>query len=1091
MKLSGSLGIKNNTGMKTLANISSNTIILEQLMRLGVSLFVFFMVADNNAQVAPELQNSEVFGVNKLPARTSVWPAPGIEKALKTDYENSDWVCSLNGNWKFNWVPEPDKRPINFYKKGYNHLDWATIKVPSTMERQGYGTPNYVNVRYPFKVNPPFVMDTPPVNYTTFEERNPVGSYVRNFKVPDKWSDKQIILHFAGISAAAFVWVNGEKVGYTQGSRLPAEFDVTPYLKKGDNILAVEVYKYCDGSYLEDQDYWRLSGIYRDVYLRAVPKISLWDVYAQANVNLKNRNASIKLHGTTVNFIQKTAINYSVSAQLLSPEGVKLAEQNSDKLPSVLSGFGKEQELLEFSVDNIQLWSPDHPIEYKVLVEFWKGEKLVEAYNLPIAFRKIEVVGERILFNGKPIKIKGVNRHEFSPDQGWGASRQQMEEEIKLMKRANVNFVRTSHYPNDPRWYELCNEYGLMIMDEVNIESHELSYHKRILPGDKPEWIAPCLDRMERMLIRDRQNPCVLMWSLGNEAGYGDAFMEMRKKTRELDLEQRPIHYAGMNLAADMDSQTYKTINWLEEHVKQQAKRIGEHGEISNSLMHGKYPSGKPFLMNEYSHAMGNSLGNLNDYWKLIYKHDILAGGFIWDWIDQALWKDSTNHSSGFVYGGYFNDSPNDGNFCINGIIGADLKPYPHYYEMQKVYQPIYFKLIKSNPLTIEVVNHSSTTNTQEYSFYYNVLRAGEVVSKVQLPVIFIEPLQRKIIELKNVDIVEDAESHINLYCSLKEDRKWAKKGDIVAREQFELNEYNRKYQDLTPQKKIRPILQNNIADYIINGEDFKLRIDKKSGLLAHVTYNGIEVIKQPMQFNFWRPLTDNDKGWKVDHRMKVWKEEAQNYILQELIAYQHEDGIIEVKGQYLFKGTQTLAKVNYMIYTDGHLEIDTQWHIPSYNPNLPRLGWQLEMNRALNEIEWFGRGPHENYKDRKTSAAVGIYKSTVSNWITPYVRPQENANRCDIRWITFSNFNHFGIRFGAESKHRFSVSAWPYTANILSVNDYDWELKEHSNTIVQIDYDQMGVGGDNSWGHTVLDQYQLTPGSYQYRFSIYPENRE
>ncbi|TKG95869.1 DUF4981 domain-containing protein [Puteibacter caeruleilacunae] len=1054
-----------------------------QFGRVLLFIGILFFSREALAQTPAEIENSEIFGINKLPARTSVWPGADISTAKASTYEKSEWVKSLNGTWKFHWAADPAKRPVDFYKSGYDYSTWNTIPVPSTIERQGYGTAHYVNDRYPFKVNPPKVMDTPDEKYTTYKERNPVGSYLRTFNVPEEWDGKQIIIHFAGVSSASFVWVNGHKVGYSQGSRLPAEFNITPYLKKGDNMLAVEVYKFCDGSYLEDQDYWRLSGIYRDVFIRAVPEVTLWDVYAKPDVDLSTRDGKIKLYASPVNFGKKRAKNYSVSAKLVAADGSVVGQQKTVELDAIESSFSKETELLELNASHVQLWYTDNPVEYYVEVELKKGNKVIEAYNLPVAFRKMVVDGERILFNGKLVKIRGVNRHEFAADQGWIVTREQMEEELRLLKQGNVNFVRTAHYPDDPRFYELCNEYGIFIMDEANVESHGLSYHKDVLPGNKPEWAAASVDRMKRMVIRDRQQPCVVMWSLGNEAGYGDAFMKMREATLDVDHETRPIHYAGMNLAADMDSQTYKTMKWLTQHVNRKAKRQGEHGEASGSTQHGKYPSGKPFVMNEYCHAMGNSLGNFQDYWDLVYKHDMLPGGFIWDWIDQALWRTPGDSKSGFVYGGDFGDYPNDKNFCVNGIIGADLIPHPHYYEMKKAYQPIYFKLIKKNPLVIEVINHGCNLNTNVYDFVYTVTNNGKVVKEGKLPAVTIAAKEKKQVSINTGVNNTDGELLVTVGFALKKREKWAAKGFVVAWEQFSMND--NKPNTLANEETSRDIvLQETNEQYIVNGDAFTVVFDRKSGMLAKLTYNNSEVIKEPMRFNFWRPLTDNDKGWKVHRNMKVWKEEGNNYQLVDSNIERQANGAIMLENRYMFKATSALAIVKYTVHANGAVDVATVFDIPEGKPAFPKLGWQFEVNKSLDNIAWYGRGPHENYFDRKTGAAVGIYQSTLKDWVTPYVRPQENANRADTRWINFTNGAE-GIHIVATSEHLFSVSAWPYEQSALANTAHDFELKEHHNMIVNIDYRQMGVGGDNSWGHPVLEQYQLKPGKYNYSFRI------
>ncbi|MCT4647805.1 MAG: DUF4981 domain-containing protein, partial [Carboxylicivirga sp.] len=912
-----------------------------------------------------------------------------------------------------------------------------------------------------------------------YKERNPVGSYIRTFTVPEDWQQKQIILHFAGLSSAAFVWVNGQKVGYTQGSRLPSEFDITAYLKDGENRLAVEVYKYSDGSYLEDQDYWRLSGIYRDVFIRAVPKVNLWDVYAQPKINFNEHSAEVNLYTAFSNFNSSKSNKHNLGVRLLAPNGHEVLRLDKITVEAIHPGFNKETQLSSFKVDDIQLWTPDNPQIYQLIIEHRHKNKVLEVYKLPLAFKEMKVEGKQVLFNNRPFKIRGVNRHEFSPDQGWMINKEQMEKEIRLLKQGNVNFVRTAHYPNDPRWYELCNQYGIMIMDEVNVESHGLSYHKRVLPGDLPEWEKACVERMQRMVTRDRQHPCVMMWSLGNEAGYGNTFMTMRAKTLEIDKEQRPIHYAGMNLAADMDSQTYKTIKWLTAHVNNKAKRHGERGEKSNSSMHGPYPSGKPFVMNEYCHAMGNSLGNFQDYWDLVYSQEMLTGGFIWDWIDQAMLRNPKDPGSGFVYGGYYGDTPNDGNFCVNGIIGADLEPHPHYYEMKKVYQPVYVKLLSQNPLKLQVLNHSSTTNALRYKFSYQLVVDGENGKEKDLTGLDIPPLGQQIIELKDVQVPVGKDVQLNVYCRLKEDRLWAPKNHVLSWEQFELSQAT----SYLSSKSNAVSVKEAKEQYVLSGDNFRFVIDKENGLLQEYWSEGMQMIKEPMRFNFWRPLTDNDQGWKVDRKMGVWKAEANNYKLQRIDLIREMGQVIGVSAQFLFSETQTLCQVKYIMQESGQLKVDTQWNIPEDNPCLPRLGWQVDINNELQEVKWFGRGPHENQKDRKTGSAIAIYQSNVHDWITPYVRPQENANRCDIRWAEYTSSDKLGLRITADPSHLYSMSARPYTADELSSKKYDWELQEHDNISLQIDYDQMGVGGDNSWGHAILEPYLIKPGNYRLVF--------
>ena len=1036
------------------------------------------------AQTPPEIQDANIIGINKLPPRTAIWPAPSAQEAQNTNYEHSVWVKSLNGKWDFFWSPDPQSRPVNFYKPEFNRNDWKKIEVPSIIERQGYGTPLYVNSTYPFKVNPPFIMDEPNHKYTTFKQRNPVGSFCRTFLLPEEWgNDKEIILHLAGAGPAAFIWINGEKVGYTQDPRLPAEFSINKYLKKGENLLAIEVYKYCDGSYLEDQDFWRLSSIFRDVFIRAVPKISLWDIYAQPELDLSSHKGKINLHYTPANFTEKRDSDYKINISVFSPLGKKLVNKNF-KIKDFAPGFGKESKLPAIELDTVQLWYDESPIQYKVLVELSKKGKTIEAYKLPVAFRKIEVDGNKILLNGKKFKIRGVNRHEFSPDQGWVISKEEMIKDLELMKRGNVNFIRNAHYPNDPRWYELCDQYGIMIMDEPNIESHGLSYLRKVLPADLPEWSKACIDRMQRMVIRDRQYPCVTMWSLGNEAGYGNAFVEMRKITHRYDPELRLIQYADMNRVADIDSQTYPTADWLRQHLKGKAIRKGERGESTSIEQHGKYPSGKPFLLSEYAHAQGNSLGDLIDYWELIYKHDMLIGGFIWDWVDQALWKDPSNPSAGYLYGGDFGDFPNDKNGCIDGLISADRIPHPHYYEMQKVYQPVAFRLIDSQPLTIDVTNRLLTTDLNKYDFKYQIQENGKITSEGILPEISVSPCSsRKITLPDHIRYDLKKENFLKISMQLREPEIWAKEGFTVAWEQFKLNNIKPSITLAMPKASNPAILYESDTLYTIKGDFFEVKFNRKNGMLSSYSINNKELIKVPVRFNFRRALTDNDRGWKVGEKMKIWQDAGLCYTVQQFQIISSDKDKTVIKGEYTFTDSKATATIEHSIFANGTIEIDYNISIPQDLPNIPRIGLQFEIEKELQNIDWYGRGPHENYIDRESGAAIGIYQTTLDQWTTPYVRPQENSNRGGIRWLRFSQGTH-QLQFSAVGEP-FCASAWPYTISTLEQTTHDFELKMHNNIIVDIDCNQMGVGGDCSWGLPVLQKYQIKPGKYQYKFII------
>jgi beta-galactosidase len=1055
-------------------------------------IFAFVFSTLTVGQTIPtEIEDVAIFGINKLPARTAIWPSRSTKAAQKSDYAHNEQVKSLNGVWDFQWSPTPELRPIDFYKLEYNTSSFKKINVPSTMERQGFGTAIYTNSTYPFKPEPPFVMREPNKSYTTYTERNPVGSYRRTFEVSADWKGKQLILHFAGVSSAYFVWVNGRKVGYSEDSRLPADFDITNFVNpNGKNTLAVEVYKYSDGSYLEDQDYWRLSGIYRDVFLRAVPKIALWDVYAQPDVNLQTNNARVSLFISPVNFTNTISSDMVLNVSILSPENKKIISNKKIPLSAFAAGFSSEIALESIPVGKVELWYHEKPVQYSMQLELLQKGKVLEAYNLPIAFRKVEVSGNVILFNGKTLKIKGVNRHEFSPDQGWYITPNEMEKDIILMKKANVNFVRNAHYPNDPRWYELCDRYGMMVMDEANVESHGLSYHKRVLPGDSPAWTKVCVDRMQRMVIRNRQYPSVCMWSLGNEAGYGTSFMAMNAATKVLDPEKRLIQYADMNLAADMDSQTYPSLYWLLDHVQNKALRKGERGETSNVAQHGAYPSGKPFVMNEYCHAMGNSLGNFQDYWDVIYKYPMLAGGFVWDWVNQSFYKKLENGKNGHIYGGDFGDKPNDGNFMINGIISSDRTVNPHFYELRKVYQPILFKLLNKDSIKIQVQNYQLAENCNIYDFKYEVIENGVVTARKVLPVLNLQPLKTADLSMFNtIRFDKSKEVFVTFSFALKASNLWANKGYVVAYEQFKLNDSAPIATETKYLKTNQPLIESDSVFIQLKANNKLFKINKKTALPEVFVANGDSLICCPMQFNFWRALTDNDLGWGAANKLKVWKEEAKNYQVQSIEIKENTDNQVAISCNLLFEKTQMSAVVQYVFGTDGKLKMEVSFDIPVGTAPVPRLGLQFCSPKTFKNICWYGRGPHENYQDRKTSATVGIYNSTVDQWVTPYVRPQENANRGEIRWLCLLDKKGEGLKIESTGSQFFSASAWPYTQSELELSKHDFELTYENYNTVNIDCAQMGVGGDNSWGMPVHIEYMLAPGKYSYNIYISEKN--
>jgi beta-galactosidase len=1051
-----------------------------------LAALAIFVAKPTTAAAAPtrasnhEWQDPQVFEVNKLPPRNSAWPCPDAASAWKSDYDHSPWLQSLNGQWKFHGAPDPDARPVNFFTPEYDATSWKSITVPSCWELQGYGVPIYLNSRYPFQVNPPSVMDEPPKDYTSYTQRNPVGSYLREFEVPADWRGQRVLLHFAGVSSAMYLWVNGTRIGYSEDSRSPAEFDITAHVKPGTNKIAVEVYRFCDGSYLEDQDMWRLSGIFRDVFLYTTPEQTLWDSFVHASLDGDLKSANVSLHYTLRNASTAKAENLRVRLSLRAPDGSLVGAKPllDEAVGELEAGFSPSRVTATAVVERPLLWTSETPNVYDALFELVRDGKVIEARRFDVGFRKVEIRGPEFLVNGRPVKIKGVNRHEFDPTTGYTLTRERMEQDIRLIKQANLNFVRSSHYPNDPRWYELCNRHGLFVLDEANVESHGLSYHKNVLPGDGDEWRAACVDRMQRLVIRNRSAPCVVIWSLGNEAGYGNVFLSMREAALVADPERRPIQYADMNRAADMDSQTYPTIDWLLQHVAGKAVRKGEHGESTNEEQHGKYPSGRPFLMNEYAHAMGNSLGNFKDYWDVIEKHPMLIGGFIWEWVDQTPYKISPDGKKFFAYGGDFGDQPNDGVFCCKGLVDAERAPRPHYWEAKKVQQ--YIKVLPQDMAhgRIRIRNGYDFISLARFEAEWLLEADGREVESGKLDTPDLAPGEEREVTIpwKNTEWKPGSEYFVSVRFRLAKSESWADAGHMVAWEQLSVPApapavANHK---TSPD---RPFRQEG-GDWVAESNGTTVRIDGRQGLLKSFAVSGREMLNSPLKPSFWRVPIDNDDGWKTSKKMGAWKNAADTAKLQTLSTGPTPDRLTA-----RLKLTTGKCQVNYVLRADGSLQVEMTVEPSEKAPEMPRAGMRFTIPSGMGRIQWFGRGPQENYWDRKSGADIGIHRSTVNEWITRYVRPQENANRSDVRWVEFVGEDGIGLLIKTAGP-ALGVSAWPYSEKDLATATHDYQLPQRDFITVNVDGAQMGVGGDNSWGLPVHQQYRLEAGRKQH-FSI------
>lgn len=1056
---------------------------LTQLPLLFSALILVSASSASAAVGSRDWEDPSVIGNNKLPPRASGWSCPTLKTAMKCDYRNhrqSPWVVQLNGDWKFAWSPQPDERPADFFKSEFNDSAWGSIRVPGTWQLQGHGVPIYLNKGYPFKVDPPRVMGEPDPRYTTFRHRNPVGSYRKTFTVPEGWQGKRLYLHFAGVQSAMYVWVNGERVGYSQGSRCPAEFDVTDFVRPGTNLLACEVYRWCDGSYVEDQDMWRFSGIYRDVYLFCKPKVHLWDVHVETDLDVASRSGSVLVCGSVRNTSNESTRDLTLHVRLFDPEMRPLKGHQRRLFETPLEETNDEWRPIHttaVSIPKPQTWSHETPRLYTAVVELLRRGEVLEAQQSRIGFRNVEVSADGFRLNGQVLKLKGVNRHEHHPDYGGYVPRDTMIQDLRLMKQANINLVRTSHYPTDPSWYELCDEIGMLVMDEANVESHGLSYRRKNLPGDSDTWRSTCVDRMRRMVIRDRRHPSVVSWSLGNEAGYGNVFASMAKECRQLDGQDRPIQYADMNAPCDMDSRTYPTLAWLQDYVSGTGKL-----SVSASAAHGDFPSNKPFFMNEYSHAMGNSVGNLCDYWEMIDQHPNLIGGCIWDWVDQGLRKIRPNGESFLAYGGQFGDYPNDGNFCMNGLVDADRNPHPHYWEVRKVYQSIRVVAIDAKKGQFKVSNKHAFLNLNQFDATWTLRADGRVVESDRLDPIEVPPGASAPITVtpQTLQAYADAELHLTIRFELKSDTPWAPKGFCIGWDQILLSERALPNDTVLPSHRENDVVavesDGHVRLIASGGGDtnFKVAIDTSSGMIDSICYNSKEYLVDPFRLNFWRAPTDNDRGWNMPTLLGVWKAAGRN---AKPLAINTNSGQASVAVDLELADGGAQAVVNYHLDVTGKLAVGFKFQDQETEemPRPPRVGMQCTIPAEFTQVQWYGRGPHESYADRCQGAALGVYRSAVDRWAHLYPRPQESGNRTGVRWVEFTSPSGDGLRFGA-LKAPFNCSAWSHTQDDLENAAYPHEVPRREAITVNVDYRQIGVGGDNSWSLPVHDKYMILP---------------
>ncbi|MHB8956118.1 MAG: glycoside hydrolase family 2 TIM barrel-domain containing protein [Pirellulaceae bacterium] len=1225
------------------------------------------LAASCGAAEPPDWENEQIFGRNKQAPGIAALVYPSEEAAVAGQRTTNPWFQSLNGLWKFHWSPDPAQRPADFYRDDFDVTGWHELTVPGNWQQQGYDVPLYSNIPYPFQKDPPRVTREPPHHFTTFSQRNPVGSYRRTFELSPSWQGRQIFLQFDGVDSAFYVWVNGQQVGYSEDSRTPALFNITKYVQAGVNDIAAEVYRYSDGSYLEDQDFWRLSGIYRDVSLWSTADQHIRDFFVRTDLDDQYRDASLELEIEAVNF-SSSAANCSIDVKLLGQQREVVAETTIEPL-ELDAASQRQVRSATLRVTDPTKWTAETPNLY-VLVVVLKNDRgeVLEVRSHRIGFRKVEIREGQLLVNGQAVDMKGVNRHEHDPVTGHTLSTESMISDIRLMKQFNINAVRTAHYPNDTRWYNLCDEIGLYVIDEANIESHGMGYGPESLAKD-PKWKAAHLDRMQRMVERDKNHPCVIVWSMGNEAGNGENFEACYDWTKQRD-PSRPVQYERAELEDNTD--IYCPM----------------YASIEHLLAYASRPQRRPLILCEYAHAMGNSVGNFQDYWDAIEAHPHLQGGFIWDWVDQglrtkvpqgfevgdpvrasrqaAIWgklaqggvigpvtlsddqglnldgphtlevvvkgaqhssycpliskgdhqyllrfnnqgidfvlyqdqwvglrigfdrlpskltdtwnritavydgqqmlvyvngqevgrraaqgpvatsafpvnigrnsevtnrvcslpireariyaraltpqevaDSSTRGQDGlqlhldlanvpskrvplgrgdtyFAYGGDFGDQPNDGNFCLNGLVQPDRRPNPHAYEVRKVYQSIKVQPVNLADGTVRVHNKYFFINLRQFDASWVLRRDGQEVTRGQLGQLDVAPGTSREFMIPVTSQTTPGEYLLTVSFTLPEDTAWAERGHCVAWDQL-LMPGAPATDDSEQAVPNPPELIEHQQQYIVEGETFRVAINRQTGAMDSYRIQDQEMLAAPLEPNFWKVPNDNQYRSQYLNEVRPWRDAARNRQVKQVVA-ERSDGNVVVRAAMVLPVGNADYTITYTIRGDGHVEVACRY-CPQQSalPLLPKFGMTTVIPGTLQNVTWYGRGPQETYWDRKTGGEIAIHRLTVEEMVHPYIRPQDNANRTDVRWFTLTDGAGHGLRvtMGATP---LCFATWPYTMQELERATHDYELPRRDTIVLNIDHLLHGVGGDNSWGALTHPQYTL-PGDkpYEYSFTLSP----
>ena len=1014
----------------------------QTLLAVAVSALAAMTAAPSGAQSFEEWRDPELNEVNRAPMHTSFFAYADREEALQAIREDSENYMTLNGQWKFKWVRHSWQRPSGFWETGFDDTDWDMIPVPGIWELNGYGDPIYLNIGYAWRGNydnnPPYVP----------EEENHVGSYRKTVTIPAEWKGKEIIAHFGAAASNIYLWVNGKFVGYSEDSKLEAEFDVTRYVKPGENVFAMQIFRWCDGSYLEDQDFFRHSGISRDCYLYARETGGIRDIRITPDLDASYKDGSLSITVTT-------AGNCDVSLSLSDADGNEVAGTEVS---------GKGHISADMSVAAPYKWTAETPYLYTLTATSSSRGRILEVIPVKVGFRKVEIKGGQVLVNGQPVLFKGVNRHEMDPDGGSVVSYERMEQDIRRMKELNVNAVRTCHYPDDYRLYELCDRYGLYMVAEANIESHGMGYGDRTL-AKEDEYRTAHLERNMRNVQRNYNFPSVIFWSLGNEAGDGPNFTACYEWVKNED-SSRPVQYeqAGTGDNTDIFCPMYYPYEDCERYC-------------------GNNPA-KPLIQCEYAHAMGNSEGGFKEYWDLVRKYPAYQGGFIWDFVDQSIHWTGKDGKKFYAYGGDFNEyDPSDYNFCNNGLISPDRVFNPHAYEVAYIHQPIWTEDAEDGK--VEIYNEYFFRDLSAYYMEWSVLADGHPVKRGIIHDLDVAPRERKVYDLgiDTASLPADKELMLNVEYRLKSAEGLLPAGHVTAYAQICLAPY--RWGDTAPESRMlsnisdtAPVICSTDGRILVSGENFAIGFSKLTGLISLYEYKGKAMLEEgsTLRPNFWRAPTDNDFGAGLQTGYAVWKNPE---IKLAGIEYATEGSLAKVSARYEMPSVKAAVSMEYLISNAGKVQLTYSFDATEGTelPDMFRFGLRMEMPEEFNTISFYGRGPWENYSDRLTAARVGLYRQSVEEQFYPYIRPQETGTKSELRWWEVLDIGGAGLRFSSDAP--FSASALEYSVEMLDegtqkINRHPSDLTKAGATCLCIDKAQMGLGCVNSWGALPCDRYRL-----------------